>query len=306
MPYQSLDWGDKMATGQKNIYGVAFFVLFLLCVFETIIFFEIVPRNCTQSFLTSSSFAIVRGFTGLILFFLLGATLVLYAREENKIRVLIWRNREITQFKNIYATRLIVLGPVLVLGGFLIVWGFPRIFPRGVPTSLNLIAISALLLGIVVLLPATIVLYSYEEDRITGAMYVKFAREFGCDEYVLNKLKFGKRKWAGIWAEITVNYKGQDILFCGEDAGRPNFTCFLIAIERKEKLKCSQIDLVRQMKPETKVIFEEMQNQVKNIELSCDKHQLFFRIPMIHRFRFNTKISINFLQQAMDVLLSIP
>ncbi|MHC4084496.1 MAG: hypothetical protein ACYSWZ_14375 [Planctomycetota bacterium] len=295
-----------MATGQKNIYGIVFFVLFSIFVFETIIFFEMVPKKCTQSFLTSSSFHIVRGFTSLILFCLLGATLVLYARKENKIRILIWRNSEKALFKNIYATRLIVLVPALVLGGFLLGWGSPRIFTQGIPYSLNLIATSTLLLGIVVLLPATIISYSYEEDRITEAMYVKFAREFGCDESVVNKLKFGKRKWPGIWAEITVNYKGQDILFCGEDTERPTFPCFLVAIERKDKPKCSEIDLVRQMKPETKAIFEDIQNQVKYIELSCDKHKLFFRIPMIYRFRFNAKISINFLQKAVDILLSMP
>jgi len=295
-----------MATGQKNIYGVAFFVLFSLFVFETIIFFEIIPKNCNQSFLTSSLFTIVRGFTHLILFCLLGVTLVLYAWKENKLRVLVWRNSEKTQYKNIYGTRLLVLVPAIILGGFLLGWVGARIFPQGVPDSLFLIAISALLLVIVVLLPATIVLYSYEEDRITGAMYVKLAGEFGCDESVLNKLKFGKRKWPGIWAEITVNYKGRDILFCGEDTERPTFPCFLIAIDRKDKPKCSEIELVRQMKPETKAIFEEIQNQVKDIELSCDKHKLFFRIPMMHIFRFNTKISINFLQKATDVLLSIP
>jgi len=296
-----------MAPKQRKILNAVSFISFIFLNLCIVIFWEI------TSFVYSDDFPLVISHLRISLFLvwliLLVIIFVLYTKRENRFQDLFWRDPTTTKHKNKYLNRLLIGIILLILVPLFFYEIVPKISFMKVFLLLD-ITVPLTLLCIVGFLASTIVLYGYEQDRITQTAFIKLIRELGCNETVIDKLKFGKRKWSGIWAEVEINYKYKVFKFAGEDAGRPNgvgqFACFLLGLQKENKPKCTQEQLLTQMDDDTKQLFQQLQKQVKGLYLSCQKHNLFYRIPMTHNFNFQKNINVDFLRKAMDVILAIP
>ncbi|HUW20768.1 MAG TPA: hypothetical protein VMW16_15830 [Sedimentisphaerales bacterium] len=219
-----------MQKSHRNIYVLTLLVLLTILVLCCVVFYALIPSVYGGT--VSAVLRIARLTSLLIWAGLLITIAIIYTRKENKIRNTLWRNRSAIEYKNIYALRLILLFGLMVLIPPILYQVIPTAFGGNPPKSVLLIGIFFFFTTLTLLI-ATMVMYGYEKDRITQTAYVSLAKQLGCNEATLNTLKFGNRRWAGVWAEVTIDYKGHPVRFVGENAGRRSgvgqFPCFLLA-----------------------------------------------------------------------------
>lgn len=292
----------------RNIYIVVLIALTVAMAALIVLLYQVYPVSTQKDVPTLAPWAL------LLMMAMLIICTVLYARQSDRIRISIYYNNIETLSNNVYWTNLWVVWTVLILGGVFCGDIIPRIFSHNVPRFLDLLLWSVYLLVILPLLFATVILYAREEERVTRAIFINFAKGLGADETTLQQFGqpvYGNRKIPCIWATVQVTYKSHLFAFSAENVlGSSKLGCFryfLISMSDTIDLSHKRVNLLEMLNPQAKSIFEEVQQELKRswiykehrLQLLTKDGKISCRVPL------TSKTSLKHLQSAMDILLSI-
>lgn len=289
----------------RNIYITGIIVLLVLMSLVVVLFYQIFPT------LLRRDIPVLAPWIYLLVMALLITSTVLYARQADRIRVSIYENSIETLYRNAYWANLRIVWIVVIAGGVFFAGIVPKFFQQGMPRFLILLQ-SSVYIVVIALLFATVILYAREEERVTRAAFINFARKLGVDETTLQQFRqpvYGNQKISGVWAEVRVNYKDCQFTLSAENvlgsAKRGCFRYFLISANKKRpEIKG---DLSGLLNSQARGLFDEMSKELERswiykehkVQLLTSDGKLSCRVPL------TPKATANHIHTAMDILLSI-
>lgn len=291
----------------RNIYIIILIALTVAMAALIVLLYQVYPV------LTQKDVPALAPWIILLMMGMLVVCTVLYARRSDRIRIYIYNNNIETLSNNVFWTNLWVVWMVVIIGGVFCGDTIPRIFSHNVPRFIDLLS-SSVYLVIIPLLFATVILYAREEERVTRAIFINFAKGLGADGTALQQFRqpvYGNRKIPGIWVAVQVAYKSHLFAFSAENVlGSSKLGCFryfLISMSDMIDLPHKRDNLLEILNPQAKSIFEEIQKELKRswkykeykLQLLTKDGKISCRVPL------TSKTSLKHLQSTMDILLSI-